>query len=115
MNWTDAQMLRIYVDAHERREGRPLYQAIVECARAAHVADALVFPGEMSYGAHRQIHDTAGDYGFVELPVIIEIVDAPDRIDALLDRLGSMLATATATVRPARMIQRGGRGGEASP
>ena len=45
---TDARLLRILVDAHERWHGRPLYEAIVARAREADVAGASVFPVEMS-------------------------------------------------------------------
>jgi PII-like signaling protein len=102
---TDARLLRIYVDAHERWEGRPRYEAIVARARAAEVAGASVFPVEMSYGSHRHIHDAASDYGFLELPVVIELVDAPERIAALLDELGPMIAGVEATVQPVRVVR----------
>lgn len=102
---TEARLLRIHVDAHDRWHGRPLYEAIVARARAADVAGASVFPVEMSYGSHRHIHDAASDYGFVDLPVVIEIVDGPERIDALLSALGAMLAGALATVQPVRVVR----------
>ena len=86
------------MDARDRWQGRPLYEAIVAKARAADCAGASVFPVEMSYGSHRRIHDAASDYGFVDLPVVIEIVNAPERIDALLAELGPMIAGAAATV-----------------
>jgi len=112
---TEAQLLRIYVDAHDRWQGRPLYEAIVARARAADVAGASVFPVEMSYGSHRHIHDTASDYGFVELPVVIEVVDAPGRIDALLGELGAMIAGAVATVQPVRVVRYAHTDPEATP
>jgi PII-like signaling protein len=100
----DARLLRLYVDAHDRWQGRLLYEAIVARARSAGLAGASVFPAEMGYGSHRHIHDAASEYGFVGLPVVIEIVDAPERIDALLAGLGPMLANVAATVRPVRVI-----------
>jgi PII-like signaling protein len=102
---TEARLLRIYVDAHDRWQGRPLYEAIVSRARAADVAGASVFPVEMSYGSHRRIHDAASEYGFVDLPVVIEVVDAPERIDALLTELGAMIAGVVATVQPVRVVR----------
>jgi PII-like signaling protein len=112
---TEARLLRILVDAHERWHGRPLYEAIVARAREADVAGASVFPVEMSYGSHRRIHDAASDYGFVELPVVIEVVDAPERIDALLVELGEMIAGALATVRPVRVVRYAHTDPEAKP
>ena len=102
---TEARLLRIYVDAHDRWHGRPLYEAIVARARAMDVAGASVFAVEMSYGSHRRIHDAASDYGFVGLPVVIEVVDAPERIDALAAELGAMIAGALATVQPVRVVR----------
>jgi uncharacterized protein len=101
----EARWLRIYVDAHERWKGRPLYETIVARARAMDIAGASVFAVEMSYGSHGRIHDAASDYGFVGLPVVIEIVDAPERIDALLADLGAMIAGAMVTVRPVRVVR----------
>ena len=80
----DARLLRICVNANDRWQGKSLYKAIVTTARTLSIAGASVFPVAMSYGPGRRIHDAAGDYGFVDLPVVIEIVDAPDRIDALI-------------------------------
>jgi PII-like signaling protein len=102
---TEAQLLRIYVDARDRWQGRPLYEAIVVRARSMDIAGASVFPVEMSYGSHRWIHDAASDYGFVDLPVVIEIVDAPERIVALMPELGAMLKGALATVQPVCVVR----------
>ena len=112
---TEARLLRIYVDAHDRWRGRPLYEVIVSRARAADVAGASVFPVEMSYGSHRHIHDATSDYGFVDLPVVIEVVDAPGRIDALLAELGPMIAGAVATMQPVRVVRYAHTDPEATP
>ena len=102
---TEARLLRIYVDAHDRWQGRPLYEAIVARARAADIAGASVFPVEMSYGSHHRIHDAASDYGFIGLPVVIEVVDGPERIDAMIAELGAMIAGAVATVESVRVVR----------
>ena len=102
---SDARRLLLYVDAHDRWHGRFLYEAIVARARSAGLAGASVFPAEMGYGSHRRIHDAASEYGFVGLPVVIEIVDAAERIDALLAELGPMLANVAATLRAVRVIR----------
>ena len=102
---TESRLLRIYVDARDRWQGRPLYEAIVARARAADVAGASVFAVEMSYGSHHRIHDAASDYGFIGLPVVIEVVDGPERVDALLAELGAMIAGAVATVESVRVVR----------
>lgn len=101
----EAELLSIHVGADERYDGKRLYETIVEKARAMNLAGASVFPVEMSYGGHRQIHDALSDYTFVELPVLIEIIDAPDRIAAFMSALGTMIAPAIVTTEPARVIR----------
>ena len=100
---SDASLLRICVKASDRWQGQRLYEAIVRTARSLHIAGASVYPVEVSYGRGRQIHDVSGDYGFVDLPVVIEIVDAPERIDGLIAGLGAMVADALVTVASVRV------------
>jgi CrcB protein len=109
---TDARLLSIHVGANEQHNGTPLYEAIVETARAMKLAGASVFPVEMSYGGHRQIHDVLSEYTFIDLPVLIEIVDGPERVAALVSALGTMLSPATVTIEPARVIRYSHREGQ---
>jgi PII-like signaling protein len=102
---TEAQLLSIHVGANEHYNGKRLYESIVEMARTMKLAGASVFPVEMSYGGHRQIHDVLSDYTFIELPVVIEIVDGPERVAALVSALGKMISPAMVTVEPARIIR----------
>jgi PII-like signaling protein len=105
---TDASILRLYLNADDRRGGRPLYRTVVERARSLGLAGASVFPAELGFGAHRRVHDAASDYAFVSVPVVIEVVDAPGRIAALLDELGPMVGEGLAVVRPAALVAPGG-------
>ena len=102
---TEAHLLSIHVGANEHYNGKRLYEAIVETARAMRMAGASVFPVEMSYGGHRQIHDVLSDYTFIELPVVIEIVDGPERVAALVAALGPMISPAMVTVEAARIVR----------
>jgi uncharacterized protein len=99
-------LLRIYVTAVERRGGKLLYELIVRAARGLDLAGASVFPVEMSFGASRHVHDAFSDYGFAELPVVIEIVETRQRIEALLIELGDSLASSLLTVEPVRVNSR---------
>jgi CrcB protein len=102
---TEAQLLSIHVGAGEQYGGKRLYEAIVEMARAMNLAGASVFPVEMSFGGHRQIHDVVSDYSFIELPVLIEIIDAPERVRAFVSALGTMIAPAMVTIEAARVVR----------
>jgi PII-like signaling protein len=96
--------LRIYVSASEHHRGKLLYEFIVQTARALALAGASVFPVEMSFGATNHIHDAQSDYGFSDLPVVIEIVDRIEQIEALLAELGELLASNLVVVEPIQVI-----------
>lgn len=107
----EATLLRLYVNADDRVDGRPLYEAVVTKARLLGLAGASVFPVEIGYGGHRRLHDRQSEYLFVGIPVVVEVVDGPERIDELLDALGSMVAEGLATTRRVRVVRyvHGGR------
>jgi fluoride exporter len=102
---TEARLLSIHVSANENFNGKRLFESIVETARNLKLAGASVFPVEMGYGGRRQIHDALSDYSFMELPVVIEIVEAPERIEALLSALAGIIAPALVTVEPVQVIR----------
>jgi PII-like signaling protein len=109
----EAGLVRISINASDRWRGKPLYEAVVETARSLHLAGASVFPVELSFGAHRRLRDAASDYLSAEIPVVIEIVDGLDRIEALLVELGPMVEDAFITVEPVRVIRYGSNRQEA--
>src|ERR1051325_11507020 len=76
----EGQLLRIFVDESDTYEGKPLYAAIIHKARSEGLAGATALRGMMGYGANSLIH-SAGQVAITEdLPVVIEIVDHPDKI-----------------------------------
>jgi uncharacterized protein len=97
-------LLRVYVSASEHRRGKLLYELIVQTAKALGLAGASVFSVEMSFGATHQIRDSQSDYGFSDLPVVIEIVDETDRIETLVAELGELLDSTLVTVEPIQVF-----------
>lgn len=93
-----ASLLRLYMNADDRFGGKPLYEAVVAKARELGLAGASVFAGELGYGTHRVIHDSMSEYSFVASPVVVEEVDAPERIEPLLAELKVMVGEGLATV-----------------
>lgn len=102
---SEARLLRIYVNADERFQGKPLYQAVVEKARALGSAGASVFNVDISYGAHQQLHDVRSEYLFIGIPVIIEIIDGPEEIEHLLGEVKSMVGEGLSVVTPVRVVR----------
>jgi PII-like signaling protein len=99
-----ASLLRLYVNGSMRYRGKPLHQAVVEDARAMGLAGASVFLTDLAYGVKHQLRDARSEYLFVDIPVVVEIVDDPDKIEELLERLRPMVAGGFATVEPVRVV-----------
>lgn len=98
MNPGEASLLRLYINADDRYQRKPLYEAIVAKAREMGLAGASVFTAEMGYGRHRVVHDVMSEYTFVGSPVVVEVVDATERIGELLTEFASMVGEGFVTV-----------------
>jgi len=99
-----AQRLRIYIGDQARHMGSPLYQWIVEEARRKKMAGATVFRGNMGFGASSRIHTDKILRLSEDLPVVVEIVDRPDRIEALLSDLKTILVKGMITLETVQVI-----------
>ena len=79
-----AKRLRVFIGEDERYRGRPLFEAIVLAAREQGLGGATVFKGFMGYAPHADI-STASILVLAEnLPIVVDIVDEEERIDAFL-------------------------------
>ena len=80
----DGALLRIFIGESDRWHGKPAYEAIVLAAREAGIAGATVFKGAMGFGAHSRLHTMKILRLSEDLPIVIEIVDAPEKIEAFI-------------------------------
>jgi uncharacterized protein len=101
---SEAELLRIFIGESDRHEGRPLYEAIVLAARKRGMAGATVLRGLMGFGAHSRMHTTKILRLSEDLPLIIEIVDKPERIEAFLPILDEMIGEGLVTLERAQVI-----------
>ncbi|MCL5676736.1 MAG: DUF190 domain-containing protein [Firmicutes bacterium] len=86
------QLLKIYVGERDQYRGQPLYHAIVVKARQMGIAGATVYRGLEGYGARSRLHADSVFRLSRDLPVIIEIVDSPERLVGLVPELDRMVA-----------------------
>ncbi|WP_165251216.1 DUF190 domain-containing protein [Paludisphaera soli] len=105
---TDAALLRLYLNASLRWRGQAVYRAVVGAARSLKLAGASVFLVDMSYGARNLLRDSRSEYLGVDVPVVIEIVDVPDRLGVLLDELEGLGPDGLVTLEPVRVVSRAG-------
>jgi uncharacterized protein len=103
----DAMLLRVFFGENDRFQGRPLYEAIVLKARAAHIAGATVLRGHMGFGHSSRIHTTKILRLSEDLPLIIEIVDTEEKIKSFLPVLDSMMSSGLVTLEKVQVLQYG--------
>jgi len=100
----EGTLLRIFVGESDRWHGKPLYEVIVERARAEGLAGATVLRGLEGFGAHSRVHTSRILRLSEDLPVVIEIVDRPERIEAILPALDELVAEGLVTLERVRVI-----------
>jgi PII-like signaling protein len=81
----------VYIGETDHWHGKPLYAAIVEKARELGLAGATVTRGIMGFGANSRIHTTAILRLSEDLPVVVQLIDRPERIDLLMKHLDDMV------------------------
>jgi PII-like signaling protein len=101
---TEGKLLRIFIGEGDRWDGRPLYEAIVLEARKRGLAGATVVKGFMGFGAHSRIHTAKLLELSQDLPIVIEIVDAPDKIEAFMPDLERMVGDGLITLERAEVL-----------
>ena len=91
------KLLRIFIGESDRHDNMPLYEWLVREARQQGLAGATVLRGLEGFGAHSRLHTAKILRLSADLPIVVEIVDAADKIDAFLrstdHAIGEGLAT----------------------
>lgn len=101
----DGSLLRIFIGESDHWRGKPLYEAIVLKARELHMAGATVLRGPMGFGAHSRMHTTKILRLSEDLPIVIEIVDSREKIEAFLPHIDAMVEEGLVTVEDVRVIK----------
>jgi PII-like signaling protein len=101
----EGSLLRIYLGELDKRHHRPLYEAIVLKAREMGLAGATVLRGPMGFGANSHLHTAKILRLSEDLPVLIEIVDKEERINAFLPELDKMMGDGLVTREKVHIIR----------
>lgn len=101
---SEAELLRIFIGETAKLGQRPLYELIVEEARKRGLAGATVTRGIMGFGKNSRIHTAKILRLSEDLPLVIEIVDRPERIAAFLPDLDAMIGKGMVTLEKVRVI-----------
>jgi len=94
---TEAELLRVFVGQLDKHGHRPLYEVIVEMARKRGLAGASVLRGLMGFGGSGGLHAANVLRLPEDVPVVIEIIDTPDKISAFLPGLERLVGKGAIT------------------
>ena len=98
-------LMRIFIGETDRYAHKPLYEALVELFRKEGFAGATVIRGISGFGAHSVYHTQKLLDISADLPLIVEVVDSQEKIDAIMPRIDEMMAGGMITLEKARVIR----------
>lgn len=97
----EGQLLRIFIGESDRYKGQPLYEWLVNEAKRTGLAGATVLRGLAGFGAKSRIHTSNILRLSLDLPIIVEIVDRPERIDEFLKVVDDVVEEGLVTLEKA--------------
>lgn len=100
----NALLLRVFIGESDKVNGKPLYEVIVEEARKRGMAGATVVRGFLGFGANSRIHTAKLLRLSEDLPVVVEIVDEAEKLEAFLPELDKMIGEGLVTMEKVRVI-----------
>lgn len=103
-NLRECALLRIFLGESERCGHVPLYEAIVMKARDHGLAGATVLRGPLGYGKSSHIHSAKILRLSEDLPLVVEIVDEPAKIEAFVDVLAPMMTGGLVTLEKVQVV-----------
>ncbi len=103
----DATLARIFVGEDDRCGHVPLYEALVLKAREMGLAGATVLRGPMGFGHASSLHTAKILRLSGDLPMVIEIVDAAEKIGAFLDAIEPLMGSGLVTTEKVKVFRYG--------
>lgn len=111
----DALLLRIFIGESDRFGRHPLYEAIVLKARELGLAGATVLRSPLGFGLSSRIHSAKILQLSTDLPMVIEIVDAEDKIQRFLEVLDGMMSGGLVTLEKVKVLRYCAGAGKVTP
>ena len=98
-------LMRIFIGESDRFENKPLYEALVALLRAEGCSGATVLRGVCGFGASRAYHTQKLLDLSAGLPLVIEVVDTADKINAIMPRVDEMMGSGMITLEKVTVIR----------
>jgi PII-like signaling protein len=100
----EGYLLRIFIGESDRHNGKPLYEWLVLQAREHELAGATVLRGILGFGANtRVIHTFKIERLSEDMPIVVEIVDTREKLEAFLESIGELIQAGLVTLEKAQI------------
>jgi hypothetical protein len=100
----EGKLLRIFIGESDRHGRKPLYQAIVEMLREEGMAGATVLRGIEGFGATSHLHTARILRLSEDLPIVIEVADTAERIEAIMPRIDELVTEGMVTLERVEVV-----------
>ena len=97
-------LMRIHIGESDKWHGKPLHEAVVELLRKEGFSGATVLRGVGGYGGSSVYHTDKLLRLSQDLPIVLEVIETEERIDAILPRLDEMVGGGLITLEKVRVI-----------
>lgn len=98
-------LMRIFIGESDRYGHKPLYEALVELLRSEGFAGATVLRGICGFGANRVYHTQKLLDLSADLPLVVEVIDTQEKINAIMPRIDGMMGGGMITLEKATVIR----------
>src|SRR5213082_3601395 len=99
----EGYLLRIFIGESDRHDGKLLHEWIVTKARKEGLAGSTVMRGMLGFGAHSRLHTFKIVRLSQKLPIMVEIVEMPKKLEEFLGRIDHTIEEAMATLEEVRI------------
>jgi PII-like signaling protein len=104
----ESVLLRVFFgEEHKAPNGKHLYEAIVMKAREMSMAGATVLRGPLGFGRSSVLHTAKILRLSQDLPIVVEIVDAPAKIEAFIPEIMNLTKSCLITTETVQVIRYG--------
>ncbi len=86
-----AKMMRILIGEHDKWNGKPMHEALVQALRANDIAGVTVYRGILGYGANRRIHKDSTLSLSHDAPILLTVVDSEEKLRAFFPVLDQIV------------------------
>ena len=100
----DQMCMRIYIGERDKYKGKPLYKAIITYLREKGIAGATVYRAIAGYGPNSYFRSTSLLALSVDLPVVVEVIDDPLKIETVLSGLDNMIQAGMITLQNVHVL-----------